>query len=89
MYEYVRHCTYTIDLEELSLVVFSEYSTFYHGGATAQAFNREEGWEYFLFVWTEFDRFTSLGIRTNILQIWNKEEKVKFWKDLNLHPSDL
>ena len=38
------------DLEQQSLVVFSEQSTFYHGGATAQTLDREEGWEYFLFV---------------------------------------
>ena len=30
-----------------------QYSTFYQGGATAYTYDREEGWENFLFVWTE------------------------------------
>ena len=43
---YHREITNT---EPQSLVVFSEYSTFYHGGATTQTPDREEGWEYFVF----------------------------------------
>ena len=52
---YHREITNT---EPQSLVVFSEYSTFYEGGgATVQTLDREEEWEYFLLVLTEFYRF--------------------------------
>ena len=42
----------------MSRVLFSD---FYHGAASAQTLAREEGWEYFIFVWTEFYSFTVSG----------------------------
>ena len=33
--------------------------------------------------------FYCVWIRTNILQIWNKKENVKYWRDMNLNPSNL
>ena len=51
------------------------FSDFYCGGASAQTLAREEEWEYFIFVKTEFYIFTVSGFEPTSFRIGIKKEK--------------
>ena len=61
-----------MDLRTLREVLFSD---FYRGGACVQTLANEEGWEYFIFVLTEFYNFTVSGFELTSFRFGIKKEK--------------